>query len=368
MKVKRVKILHIANMNTDSGVACFLMNYIRNVDFAYFEMDFVCWNKREDNFYDEIKKLGGRIFTVTSYKKNPISFLGNIRAIVKNGNYDIIHGHEAIMSIPAFVFAKSIGVKTRIAHSHNSDMESQIKDFIVKMCRPVFKKVCTDYLACSSKAGSYLFGNQLFKDKGNVLHNAIDLENFKFSMELRRGMRGRLGLKDELVFGHVGRFNEQKNHEFLIDIFQEIYKRKADSKLVLIGEGEKLDQIKDEVMKKDLKDNVIFLGIQKNVSEWMQAMDVFLFPSLFEGLGIVLIEAQTSGLMCYCSSEVPEEADCGRLSYMSLSDSKVRWAEEILNGIIENRDNAYLQVREAGYDIITETKKLLKYYNEKVNQ
>ena len=363
MRDQRIRILNIANMNSDSGVACFLMNYLRAMDMKKFRMDFVCWDKREDNCYAVIKKMGGRVFLVTSYKKNAIRFLAEIRKIVKQGGYDIIHGHEAIMSLPALWYGKKYKVPVRIAHSHSVGMTSPVKELIASVSRHAFERYCTDVMACSKMAGDYLFGDQVFQERGQVLHNAIRTEEYAFQTEVRERLRRELGADKELVIGHVGRFNENKNHKFLVDVFEKVLEKEKDALLLLIGEGETMDDVKKQVSEKGMERQVRFLGIKKNVNEWLQAMDVFAFPSFAEGLGIVLIEAQAAGLPCCCTDTIPGEAKCSEnMVFLSLNEKKDVWAETLLDMRVEDRVTGTQNVRNAGYDVLEEANKLERFY------
>lgn len=363
MSRKKLRILNIANMNSDSGVACFVMNYLRVMDKQSIQMDFICWDKRENNFYSEIEKMGGKVFLVTSYKNNLSHFLSEIKSLIEKGNYDIIHGHEAIMSLPALHYGKKYKVPVRIAHSHSSQMTSAIKKMVVILCRRFFHYYCTNIMACSQMAGDYLFGAKFFNKKGVVLHNAIDVEGYRFNQDVRKKMRQKLGLGDELVIGHVGRFNLNKNQKFLIQIFERIYEKRQDARLLLIGEGETKKQICQEIKEKKFADSVIFLGVQKNVNEWMQAMDVFVFPSFNEGLGIALVEAQASGLPCCCSDTIPKEAKCSKnVKFISLTSFPEVWADSVLDFNDIDRNTGADEVKTAGYDIAKEGKKLQDYY------
>lgn len=363
MNEKKVRILSIANMNSDSGVACFLMNYLRAMDTNLLCMDFICWDKREDNFYSEIERMGGTVFLVTSYKENPLHFLSDVKKIVKDGKYDIIHGHEAVMSLPAFYFGKKNHVPVRVAHSHSVEMTSFVKKMAVSICRAAFQRYCTDVMACSQMAGEYLFGSKYFGKKGKILHNAIDVEKYRFNRNIRDKMRKKLKLEDEFIIGHVGRFNQNKNHKFLVEVFASFSEKEKNAKLLLIGDGETKTEIGQLIKKKNLEDKIIFLGIQENVNEWLQVMDAFVFPSFREGLGIVLIEAQSAGLPCYCSNTIPEEARCSKnVKYISLKRSPEFWAETILNQPDENRDHGAEVVKNAGYDIKEESKRLQNFY------
>lgn len=359
-----MKILYVANMNKDSGVACFLMNYFRNMDAVRLKIDFLCWDKREKNFYKEIEELGGKVILIPSYKKNPFAFLSAIRKTLRDGQYDLVHGHEAIMNLPFFFFARLYGVENIVAHSHNSSMPSAPKDFIVKVCRIFFGALCTEFMACSQNSGEYLFGKKRFARRGHVVNNAIPLERFAYQEEIRKRYRSELGISGRFVLGHVGRFNFQKNHKYLIEVFR--YYKKLDSKavLLLVGDGETRTEISEKVQEYGLQDDVYFLGIRSDVAELMQAMDCFVLPSLYEGLAVVLIEAQTAGLPCYVSTGAEEACCCKNSVSMSLNLSPQKWAKTIYEDKNRTimRSEGIERVRNCGYDIKIEAEKLQNYY------
>lgn len=220
-------------------------------------------------------------------------------------------------------------------------------------------------MACSKMAGDYLFGDQVFQERGQVLHNAIRTEEYAFQTEVRERLRRELGADKELVIGHVGRFNENKNHKFLVDVFEKVLEKEKDALLLLIGEGETMDDVKKQVSEKGMERQVRFLGIKKNVNEWLQAMDVFAFPSFAEGLGIVLIEAQAAGLPCCCTDTIPGEAKCSEnMVFLSLNEKKDVWAETLLDMRVEDRAAGTQNVRNAGYDVLEEANKLERFYVE----
>lgn len=222
----------------------------------------------------------------------------------------------------------------------------------------------TDYWACSEIAGKWMFKNRNFR----VIHNAINVSDFVYNESIRQKVRTQLGLlKDEFVIGHVGRFSYQKNHDFLIDVFNEVHRRLPEAVLILIGDAVEdelyLNKAKQKVKELNLVENVRFLGIRNDVPDLMQAMDCFLFPSRFEGLGIVIIEAQTAGLPCYVSSVIPNEVKITNLvDFISLNESPENWAEKIIKNKNYKRKDISKEIIKAGYDINTEIKKMQKFY------
>ena len=362
-QLKKIKILYIANLNSDSGVACFLMNYIRHMDLNLFDISFITWDVREKNFHNELSRLGAKIYVITSYKKNPIRFLKDSKQIIQNQKFDIIHAHEAVMSIPFLWLGKRYGIPIRIAHSHNSLMSSTLKNEVVKLSHNFFKLYATHYWACSEIAGKFLFGEKIFSH-GTVVPNAIEIDPFLYSETIRHEVRVELGIEGKFVVGHVGRFNEQKNHEFLIDIFKSIHDSMPNSILLLIGDGELKNEISEKVQSYGLTSSVKFLGVRDDVNKLLQAMDVFVFPSLYEGLGIALIEAQAAGLYCFTSKEnVPVEAKITeQFQYISLSNSACEWAQKILHEFPYRHSNESLNLKIHGYEICLATKKLEARY------
>ena len=269
--------------------------------------------------------------------------------------------------------AEKAGIKIRIAHSHSTSNPKEWKKNLLKnILRPFSKKYANVYFACSELAGRWLFGNKTFDEgKVTIINNAIDVEKFVYNEDIRKKVRNDLKEKckleiddDTLVVGHIGRFVKQKNHDFLIDIFNEVHKRKENSVLVLVGQGPLQKEIEEKVNKLGLQDCVLFLGQRNDANELYQAMDVFVLPSLYEGLGMVLIEAQYAGLNCYCSEAVPKEAYLSNLlTKITLTESSSKWAEKIIDGQNKfTRKDMTEELKDSRYDIKKETKKLEKEY------
>ena len=285
-----------------------------------------------------------------------------------------MHSHINTLSVFPLRAAKKAGVPVRIAHSHSTTNKKEKKKNMMKMLlRPFSKKYATNYFACTEHAGRWLFGNKEY-DNGNVyiLNNAIDLDKFKYNEKIRIKKRKELNIEnDTLVIGHIGRFVAQKNHTFLIDIFNELHKKKKNSILLLIGQGPLIDEIKQKVEMLGLSDSVKFLGQRDDVNELYNVMDLFLFPSLYEGLGMVLIEAQANGLSCIASTEVPRIVKISKdVSFLELRSSINIWRDEIIKMIGKKNLVDINILIEKGYDIKNESIKLIKKYKElyKVNK
>ena len=262
-------------------------------------------------------------------------------------------------------YAKKYGIPVRIAHSHCTDFQTQnvLKKTIGDAFKIPLKKYATDYFACSEIAGKWLFGNKIIEDqKFKIIHNAIDYDKFKFNKEIREKVRRELNFENnDIVIGHVGRFTNQKNHEFLIDVFYEIHKINYNYKMLLIGTGELEDKIKEKVKKLELSEYVIFLGFKNDANRYMNAMDIFAFPSLYEGLGLGLIEAQANGIPCIATEKtIPSEVKINdNFKFIELDIEK--WKETILKTNI-TREDSKKKIQESNYFIEDVVKQLEEYY------
>lgn len=361
-----VRVAQIMGKWVGGGVESVVMNYYRYIDRTKVQFDFICDDDSTNIPYEEIEKLGGKVILIPPYQK-VFKYHNKLKKILKEGHYKIVHSHINTLSVFSLFAAKCAGVPVRIAHSHSTTNKKEKKKNLLKqVLRPFSKLFATDYMCCSELAGRWLFGDKEY-DKGNVylLNNAIDLDKFKYNETLRKKKRKELGISDDtLVIGHVGRFVEQKNHRFLIDIFNEVYNQNNNSLLLLVGQGPLMEEIKNKVISLKLEKNVKFLGQRNDINELYQAFDVFLLPSLYEGLGMVLIEAQVNGLPCIASTEVPKIARVSdKISFINLDDQMEIWVNTIIkyfNNIDRYKNNFTNEIN--NYDIKKEAQKLDKYY------
>lgn len=371
LKEEPFRIAHIVGKWVGGGVESVVMNYYRHIDRSKVQFDFICDEDSTNIPYDEIKNLGGKVVLVSSYQK-VFKYHKALKKILKDGKYQIVHSHINTLSVFSLWAAKSVGVPVRIAHSHSTTNKQEKKRNIIKQVLRRFSKVFpTRYMACSEYAGRWLFGDKAY-DKGKVvlLHNAIDLDKFAFDENVRLKVRESLNIgEDTLVVGHVGRFMEQKNHDFLIDIFNEMHKKHDNSILILVGQGPLMNDIKEKVVRLELENNVMFLGQRQDVSDLYQAFDVFLLPSLYEGLPVVGVEAQVSGLLCYLSRNMTEEAKVlDSTVFMSLDDKASEWADRILQDYdYFERQDVLRQLADNHFNIKSEVNKLEKYYEKMFN-
>lgn len=328
-----IRILHVVSTMDYGGVETLLMSIYRNIDRTQIQFDFLCHNRIEAKFTEEIFSLGGRMYMVhgprhggvTNYIKELYVFFQ------EHPEYRIVHAHMNCDNAFSLVEAKIAGVPVRIAHSHVAGVKSKFEHRVYELIAKAFcRKELTHAFACSDDAGKDLFGKHV---SFQVVTNGIDVEKFAFNCTKREECRAILGVdEDTCLIGHVGRFDAQKNHIFLINVFEEVYKKHHNSKLLLIGDGENMKMIRNMVREKDLDDAVVFAGQHQDVSPYYCAMDIFAFPSLFEGLGIVAVEAQASGLPVVASDAVPKEAKIiDRMTFMPLEESPERWATMILS-------------------------------------
>ncbi len=363
-----IRVAHVIGNWLGGGVESVVMNYYRNIDRNKVQFDFLCSESSTDIPYEEIEKLGGRVFIVPNYTK-VVKYQKELQKIFKENNYKIVHSHISTMSIFPLRAAKKAGVPIRIAHSHSTTNKKEKKKNLLKqVLRPFSRVYATDYMCCSELAGRWLFGDKEY-DKGNVylLNNAIDLDKFKFDEKVRKTKRKELGIGDDtFVIGHIGRFVEQKNHRFLIDIFNEIHKKNSNSLLLLVGQGPLKKEIENKVKELKLNDSVRFLGQRNDVNELYQAFDVFLLPSLYEGLPVVGVEAQATGLLCELSNDMTKETKVlDTTRFISLNTSAEEWATIILDDYsrFKRHDTTY-EITKKNFNIKNETSKLENEYSE----
>ncbi len=365
-ELEPIRIAQIIGKWLGGGVEAVVMNYYRNIDRDKIQFDFICDEDSTNIPFEEIEKLGGKVILIPPYQK-VLKYHKELKKVLKEGNYKIVHSHINTLSVFSLFAAKCAGVPVRIAHSHSTTNQKEKKKNLIKqVLRPFSKLFATDYMCCSELAGRWLFGDREY-DKGKVylLNNAIDIEKFEYNEQIRKRKREELGIRDStLVLGHVGRFVEQKNHMFLIDIFSQVHKENEDTILLLIGQGPLQNQIKDKVKSLKLEKFVKFLGQRDDVNELYQTFDIFLLPSLYEGLGMVLIEAQCAGCYCIASTEVPKIAKVtNNLNFIKLEDSSELWGINAVKGLNKvNRKECIKSIKEFGYDIKEENKKLENYY------
>lgn len=356
-----LRILQSVNIMDRAGLETMLMNYYRKVDRTKIQFDFLTHRPDRGAYDDEIEAMGGRIYHAPRlYPQNyPAYFRYMKQFFIDHPEYSIIHSHIDAMSAFPLLAAKISDIPYRIAHSHTSKLDKDLKlpiKFTALKCIPFLSNI---YCACGELAGRFMFPIQDFR----LIRNAIDLQRFRYNSELRWRVRAEQCWENKLVIGHVGRFCYIKNQLFLLDIFQETINKKDNCHLVLIGSGEDELKIREKITELGLTEQVSLLLDRADVDALYQAMDIFVMPSLFEGLPVVAVEAQANGLPCIFSDKISKEAlltDNAKM--LSLDDGKDVWSEAILSSSWERNPNAIVQLREKGYDIDVEARKLQEWY------
>ena len=358
-------ILHIEITGGIGGIEIFLLNIYKNIDRAKIQFDFVTSSDfvpLKENFI----ALGGTLYKIAS-PVNIIRYWRDLRKLIETNQYEIVHIHKnSAANILPFIICKLAGVKVIVSHAHNTaSTKGPFFNALHKINQKILLQLQTNAFACSTLAAQWLYGN-LYTAKNNVsiLKNGVEVKKFIFNEIIRNEMRASLKLENSFVIGHVGRFTKQKNHIFLIDIFTELIKHKSNAVLLLCGLGELEGQIKEKVLKLGLDKRVFFLGERKDVNNIMQAMDVFVFPSLHEGLPLVGIEAQAAGLPIFMADTISSEVKISNLvTFLSLNDTVKIWAEKIIEkSELIKRANMATNIGEQGYDIEKTAKYLENFY------
>ena len=356
-------VLHYVGKMDRAGQETFIMNLFRNIDREKIKFKFLCTDSSKGDFDDEIYSLGGEIFyTVPQTRRGVVGMLiaaNNLRKTLKKLKPDVfhIHTHHALNAFLDAAAARLAGIKTVAVHSHNTSALFHLGAH--RFCKKLLPLLKIRRFACGSDAGRWMFGNTPFK----VLYNGLNPNDFCYNSEKRDAIRAKMGWNGKKIIGHIGRFNEQKNHRFLIDVFAEIKKREPAVHLVLVGKGELEPEIKKKISAYNLSDSVSFLGTRSDIPELYQGMDLFLFPSLFEGLPVVLVEAQATDLPCLISNAITSEAVWNKNTHSyPLEETATAWAEKAVSLLDAPRSDTRAEVKAAGYDIAELALKLDKIY------
>lgn len=362
-----IRVLQVFHGMDCGGAENMIMNLYRNIDRSKVQFDFLVHTRKKCFFDDEIKNLGGRIFHVPYYKVvNHFTYKKLLEIFFKkHPEIKIVHGHLGSCAHVYLDVARKSGCYA-IAHSHNTlPTNKSIKNTLYRLFSLRTRKVADFYFGCGRQAGLDRFGEKIVSsDKFQVLNNAIDTKRYIFDPTTKKRMRAELGLEEAFVIGHIGRFNYQKNHEFLIDIFNEVLKKEPKARLLLVGDGDLRSKIENKISCLGISDKVIMTGVRSDVPDLLQAMDCFVFPSHYEGLGIVAVEAQAAGLPTICSDAVPNEVDLTDLvKRIPLSAPVEEWCNAILkyNNGYERRDTQQ-EVIDGRFDIHQTANWLERFY------
>ena len=357
-----IRILQVVTHMNRGGLETMIMNYYRHIDREKVQFDFLVHRQERAAYDDEIESLGGIIYRLPRLVPWSRSYLRTLdHFFADHPEYRIVHVHQDCLSSVILKAAKRHGVPVRIAHSHNSMQDKNFKYPIKLWYRQFIPPYATTLFSCGRDAGEWMFGKHDFQ----ILNNAIDCGAYRFDPLQRNRLRAELFIAENtFVVGHVGRFSPQKNHEFLIDIFASVHEQCPDSVLLLVGDGELRAQIELKVQDLGLQDHVIFTGVRSDVANLMQAMDVFVFPSLYEGLPVTMVEAQAAGLPCFISDKVPKDCILTDLvTQIPLTALPSQWCESILRSSLSlPRNNPHDQLCAVGFDIVANAQFLEEFY------
>lgn len=367
---KTVKVLYVLpKIAICGGIESYSFNYYRNFDRKKCTIDFIAHEIVDKDYVTEIESYGGKVYEMPQFSvKNMYCVKKSIEDFFKEhkGEYDIIHCHMANAACFYFNTARKYGVKICILHSHQSQAADTfshgVRNYPLLM---IGKRQADVYMACSKLAGDFLFG----KKEYILVNNAIDSDKFKFDKEVRDEVRKKLNIENNFVVGHVGRFTAQKNQLKLLDIFYELLKKCTNAKLLLIGNGKDQTKIEDRIKELGISENVIVYGVSYETEKLFQAMDVFVLPSLYEGLPVAAVEAQASGLPCVISDTVSQQTDItGNVKFEKLSNNSSQWADTIVEFCrFYKRKDTTDKIKENGYDIKVAADKLINTYIQLVN-
>lgn len=384
-----VRVLHVLGGVGLGGAESRIMDLYRQMDRSEIQFDFLVHSEamnlgiseaknlsagsdrrvRKPEFYDEeIYSLGGHIYVLPKFKVyNYFAYRKAMKNFFRQHHeFRVVQGHMTSTAGIYLPIAKKSGVPITVAHSRNAGVVKGLKGIATKFFRRNLAKKADHCFACSVLAGEDVFGKEIVRQgRVKIIHNAIDAGRFTFDAHRRDLVRKGLGLADELTIGHVGRFNYQKNHPYLIDVFAKLCEITQDAVLLLLGEGPDQENIRAKCRALKIEDKVRFLGNQKTPEDYYQAMDIFLLPSFFEGLPGVLVEAQAAGLKCFVSDTVTREAKVTDLvTFLSIQQPPEEWAKKIAAGVDYPRENTYRKLKDAGFDVKTQAAGYRLFYQK----
>ena len=358
--MKKVRILHIVEELSAAGIESFIMNMYRRIDKNFIQFDFLVLRHVHEFYDDEIKSLGGNKFCISSKKKNTLFKVYDeskkIEKFLTDKKYEIVHIHYTTsLRAPFLKACYNAGVKTRIYHSHSGYVigKNLLKRIIYHRMKKVISKYGTHYFACSKVAAEWVFEKKLIEnDRVKIIFNGIDTKRFKYDVETRKDLREKLNLINDFTLIHTGRFTHQKNQSFLLKVFDYIYNTDKNVRLIFLGDGELLQEVKQEASKLGLSNKVYFMGIQQNVEMYLNAADCFVMPSLYEGLPVSAVEAQSTGLPCVFSENISREVSLiNNCSFLSLDSPISIWADKILEYKKNIRQDESYTIKKEGYDV-----------------
>lgn len=359
------RVLHFVPGFYSGGIESLLMSLYRCLDKSSLQFDFMVDTCESLSEFDEIRAAGGRVFQMGRYLAAPIKYQHKINALLKEHGHEYIalHSHTVIRALPVLWSARRYGIAKRILHSHTDSLQGSKQALLAAPVAAVTALLATDYWACSKAAGHFFFGKRPYK----VFSNTIRTQKFVFNRNNRERLRNLYSLdQDNLVVGHTGRFTFQKNHEWLIRVFAELYRQRPEARLLLVGEGPLETDMRTLVADLELSEVIVFAGLQSDVASYLSAMDIFFLPSRYEGFCISLLEAQANGLPCLASDVIPAEVQITpSITTCSLDSTAVEWVSRLIKlgdiGRVRSEENAFL-IRQSGYDTNEQLHSLLLMY------
>lgn len=369
-KIGKTKVLVFGITDLPGGVESVIMNYFRNIDRNKIQFDFLC-NTKIVAYEDEIKKLGGNIYRITPRSENAAKFKQDMKEFFEKnkGEYSAIWVNVcSLANIEYLKYARKYGIEKRVIHSHNSqNMDSFVRGILHKINRFFIEDYATDFWSCSNVASKWFYNNRIIKsDKYRIIKNAIDYDRFSFKENICKEYKHKLNVEYKIVVGNIGRLHFQKNQLFLIDVFKELYEIDNRFEMLIVGDGEERQNIVNKINDMNLKEQIQVLGIRPDVADVMQSFDVLLFPSLFEGLPLVLLEAQANGLKIFASDTITKDIKLSEnLKFISLNKTPKEWAQIIYDEFKKNgfeRVNNYERMLNSGYEIKNEAWKMELFF------
>ncbi len=358
-----VRVLQVVTTMDRGGLETMLMNYYRHVDREKVQFDFLVHRQERAAYDDEIEALGGTIYRLPRLVPWSGAYLSALDAFFDgHPEYRVVHVHQDCLSSVILKVAARHGVPVRIAHSHSASQDKNLKYPVKLWYKRAIPQYATDLFACGEGAGGWMFSGASYQ----IVNNAVDVGIFAYDTIKRKKIRHQLDIESELSIGHVGRFDHPKNHPFLLEIFSALLNEEPNAVLLLVGGGEDMPKMQAKAQALGISEHVRFLGVRSDVADLMQAMDVFVFPSLYEGLPVTMVEAQAAGLPCIISDKVPPECILtdGLVDVMPLSAKPEVWAERILAKRAFERTDRREEIAAHGFDITTEAVKLQEFYLE----
>ncbi|GGX27094.1 glycosyltransferase family 1 protein [Aquimarina muelleri] len=371
-----IRVLQIFTIMNRGGAESMIMNYYRNIDRSKVQFDFLVHRKEKAAFDDEIQEMGGKIYRLDPINPlSPNSYYRQLRGFFKeHQEYEIVHSHLNTFSCFPLKIAKEFNIPCRIAHAHiaiekikiaelftgGEGLKETFKKLIKFQLKKRINKYATHHFSCGEKAGNWLFPkNTPF----TIMNNAIDAKAFIYNPAISIQYKEKYKLEDKFVIGHVGRFTSQKNHLYILNVFNSILEKKENCSLVFIGDGPLREKIENEAKKLSIYDKILFLGVRSDIPELYQMLDAFIFPSFYEGLPVTLIEAQSAGLSVFASDKITEEVYLTEdIEFLSIEESPDIWADKILEKIAKEKADNFDCIKNKGYDIEENIKVFQEFY------